>query len=155
MSNYEHLINYITTLTGAQFRNALPSEINCLFALRLPTSVTDFFSRYALDSYVERRIRLWTIPEIADENCKYVPGCYVAPLGYVVFGSTTFGDAYCFNINDADGQFEPPIVLISHEVIDETTSATEVVKLAKPVAKNLREFLGKFVREELDEECIY
>jgi hypothetical protein len=44
--------------------------------------------------------------------------------------------------------------LVSHEVIDETTSATDAARLAKLVADNLYDFLGKFVREEVDEECI-
>jgi len=45
-------------------------------------------------------------------------------------------------------------LLISHEVIREDTAAVELARLAKPVAKNLYDFLQQFVRGELDSTCI-
>jgi hypothetical protein len=50
---------------------------------------------------------------------------------------------------------EPSIVLISHEVVDEDSTAEDVARLAKAVAKNLGQFLEKFARGELDKTCIY
>lgn len=154
MSKYSEVMEKITALTKTRFREAFVDELEALKVLRLPNSVIEFFSMYSLDEFLERNIRLWTIPDIVDENTKYVPGCYLAPLGYVVFGSTDSGDAYCFDINNMDSCSEPSIVLVSHEVIDETTSATDAARLAKLVADNLYDFLGKFVREEVDEQCI-
>lgn len=103
-----------------------------------------------------RGARLWPISDMLVENRDAVPGAYVSPHGFVVFGSTFCGDAYCFDINTlVDKDDEPGIVLISHEVISEEISADEARRLAKPVTKNLREFLEQFIREEIDEESIY
>ena len=40
------------------------------------------------------------------------------------------------------------------EVVGEDTSASELARLAKPVAKNLYEFLQQFIRGEIDDKCI-
>jgi SMI1 / KNR4 family (SUKH-1) len=116
--------------------------------------VLDFFSAYEPSACVEHQVRLWPIEQILEENESYVPGCYASKHGYVVFATTLCGDTYCFDISQG-GQTEPRIVLLSHEVIDEDTTAAQISRLAKPVAKSLYEFLDQFVRGEVDEECVY
>lgn len=155
MPTYEKLIDQISAQTGTTFRPASEGHLSALRALRLPNPVVDFFALHEPSDCAEGQVRLWPIAEIIKENCDLVPGAYVAPLGYVVFATTFCGDTYCFDLNQINEQNEPRVVLISHEVVGEDITAEEARRLAKPVAKNLAEFLETFAREELDEECIY
>lgn len=155
MPDYQKLVGLIATQTGTEFRAASQAELDAIRALQLPEGVLDFFARYEPSNCAEGQVRLWPIVDILKENRDLVPGAYVAPLGYVVFSTTYCGDTYCFDINVANKDNEPRIVLISHEVVDEDITAEEAKRLAKPVAKNLYEFLEKFTRQELDEECFY
>lgn len=155
MSKYQQLINAIASQTSTPFRRASAEELSLLSSLGLPPSIMEFYSNHTPTTFVDGRVRLWTIPEILEENTRYVPGAYVAPFGYKVFGSTECGDAYCFDINQIDSRGEPTIVLISHEVISDDTTAEKVIRLAKPVATDLHDFLSKYTRGEVDDECIY
>jgi len=155
MPDYQNLVDLITTQTGTEFRAASKVELDVLRALQLPEGVLDFFARHEPSGCAEGQVRLWPIVDILKENRDFVPGAYVAPLGYVVFSTTYCGDTYCFDFNVVDKDNEPRIVLISHEVVDENITAEEAKRLAKPVARNLYEFLEKYIRKELDEECIY
>jgi hypothetical protein len=66
------------------------------------------------------RVRLWPIADLLVENRDTVPGCYAQPCGYVVFASTIYGNAFCFDthvVSDAG----VPVVLIAHDLEPETT----------------------------------
>jgi hypothetical protein len=84
-----------------------------------------------------------------------VPGCYVQPHGYVVFSTTIYGDTYCFDLNSASSTASAPVVLLWHEIFDETTTKEDVSKLAKNIAPDLSAFLDAFVAGELDMEPTY
>jgi len=155
MPKYQKLIDQISAQTGTTFRPASEAHLSALRALPLPNPIVDFFALHEPSDCAEGQVRLWPIAEIIKENRDLVPGAYVAPHGYVVFATTFCGDTYCFDLNEVDEQNEPRVVLISHEVVGEDITADEAIRLAKPVAKNLFEFLERFAREELDEECIY
>ncbi len=155
MPNYQRLVDLISTETGTEFRAASDGDLSALRTLRLPDTVLDFFARHEPSDCAEGQVRLWPIADILQENRDLVPGAYVAPLGYVVFSTTFCGDNYCFDVNVVNKDNEPRVVLISHEVVGEDITAEEVKRLAKPVAKNLYEFLEKFARQELEEDCIY
>ena len=153
MPNYEPLIEQIAEQTGVAFRAASPFEVSKLEALGLPPSIIDFYSEFEPTECAGEEFRLWPIEHMLEENEALIPGCYVSKHGYIVFSTTLYGDTYCFNLTRR-GQIEPPIVLISHEVIREATPAVELARLAKPVAKNLYDFLQQFVRGELVSTCI-
>lgn len=101
------------------------------------------------------KIRLWPIKDVIEENTDYVPGCYVRPHGYVVFSTTIYGDTYCFDLNSSNSAPSTPIVLLSHEIFDETTTKEDVIKVAKKIAPDLSAFLNGFAAGELDMEPIY
>ena len=147
MPNYEPLIEQIAEQTGVAFRAASPFELSKLEAFGLPQSVIDFYGAFEPAECAGEEIRLWPIEHILEENEALVPGCYVSKHGYIVFSTTLYGDTYCFDLTRG-GQIEPPIVLISHEVVSEDTPPAELARLAKPVAKNLYEFLHQFARGE-------
>jgi hypothetical protein len=155
MPDYKKLVKLIAAQTGTKFRAASQSDLAELRALRLPDSVVDFYARHEPSEIAEGQVRLSTIADMLQENRDLLPGAYVAPLGYVVFATTIGGDAYCFDVNVVSPTSEPRIVLISHEVVGKDITAESAKRLAKPVASNLYEFLEKFERIELDEECLY
>ena len=153
MPNYEPLVDQIAEQTGVYFRASSPFELAKLEAFGLPESVLDFYREFEPSECAEGQIRLWPIEHILEENEALVPGCYSVRHGYVVFATTLSGDTYCFDVT-RQGPFEPRIVLLSHEVVTKHTTAAQFARLAKPVARNLYEFLQKFVRREIDEDCI-
>jgi hypothetical protein len=155
MPDYKKLVKLIATQTGTKFRAASRSDLAELRALRLPDPVIDFYARHEPSQCAEGQVRLWPIADVVRENRDLIPGAYVAPLGYVVFATTFCGDAYCFDVNVVSPQGEPRIVLLSHEVVRKDITAERARGLAKPVARNLYEFLEKFERVELDEDCLY
>ncbi len=153
MPNYEPLIDQIAEQTGVAFRAASPFELSKLETLGLPQSVIDFYGSFEPSERAGEEFRLWPIEHILEENEALTPGCYVSKHGYIVFSTTLYGDTYCFDLTRRS-QVEPPIVLISHEVVSEDTSASELALFAKPIAKNLYEFLQQFIRGEIDDKCI-
>lgn len=155
MPNYKKLVNRIAAQTGTTFRAASKQDLDALRALRLPEPVVSFYAQYEPSGCAEGQARLWPVSDILQENRDLIPGAYVAPLGYVVFATTYCGDAYCFDTNVADAKREPRIVLISHEVVEKGITAERARLCAKPVAKNLYEFLELLVASKLDEECVY
>lgn len=151
---YHDLAMHIALKTRTEFSPAEIADLDYLRSLCLPPSVIDFYTKYEPKGCAEGQVRLLSIDDIRRENSELTPGAYVSPLGYVVFATTFCGDVYCFNINQQrDG--EPEIVLISHEVVEEGISSDDAAKIAKPVAKNLSDFLKKFIDNQLDENCIY
>lgn len=154
MPNYESLIETLSEQSGVAFRPASPFELSKLESLGLPESVIDFYALYEPAECVEGQVRLWPIEHILEENEALAPGCYASRHGYIVFATTFCGDAYCFDIRRGT-DFEPGIVLISHEVVGRDTTAAKLAQLAKPVARSLQHFLELFVHGEIDEQCTY
>ena len=154
MPDYAPLIEQIAEQTGVEFRTSSPMDLTKLEALGVPESILAFYREHEPSECAQGQVRLWPIEQVLEENEAYVPGAYASKHGYIVFATTLCGDTYCFDLTQR-GQADPRIVLLSHEVITEDTSAAEYVRLAKPVAQSLYEFLQQFVRGEVDEECVY
>jgi hypothetical protein len=154
MPDYAPLIGQIAEQTEVEFRAASPLDLAKLEALGLPDSLLAFYREFEPSECAQGQVRLWPITNVLEENEAYVPGAYVSKHGYIVFATTLSGDTYCFDLTQ-HGQAEPRIVLLSHEVIHEDTTAAEISRLAKPVAQTLHEFLQQFIRGEVDEKCIY
>jgi hypothetical protein len=104
---------------------------------------------------LETNVSICSIKDILKENsgCA-IPGSYTSKYGYFVFGTSGCGDGYCFDIRRGD-EVEVPIVLISHEVVGERTTAEELAQYVKPIARNLYEFLEQFSRFEVDTKALY
>lgn len=133
---------------------ASDDQIRLLTELGLPESVLVFYRFAAPEVMVEvDDVRVRSVGEVFEENQDYVPGCYVSQHRFIVFATTFFGDTYCFDLETNPDN--PPIVLISHEMIQEDTSAVEIRRLAKHVALDLTEFLELFLDGTLDKECLY
>lgn len=154
MPDYAALIVQIAEQTGVGFRAASLKDLAGLEALGVPESILAFYSKFEPSGCAEGQVRLWPIAHILEENEDYVPGCYASKHGYIVFATTFCGDTYCFDLTQP-GQAEPRIVLLSHEIINEETTAAEFARLAKSIALSLHEFLQQFVRGEVDEDCVY
>jgi hypothetical protein len=145
----QKLADAIAKRADTPLRPASEDALAQLATLGLPTSVVDFYRVFEPSRYAEiADVRLWPIPEIVAENRDYVPGADLFPHGLVVFASTIFGDAYCFDVAEAG----PPVVLMSHEVIFEDMALPRIKALRKQVAPNLETFLEKFLVGSLEKQ---
>ncbi len=155
MDKYESLVEAIARQTNTAFAPASPEALAKLRKLKFPEAAIRFYAKYAPSGCAEGQVRLWPIEDIEVENTQGMPGICVHPYGYTVFASTLCGDAYCFNANNIDTDGEPEIILVSHEAVGEDSTADEVNRVVKPVAASLAIFLDRFMKGELEEECIY
>jgi len=153
MANYEQITEQISAKTGSTFRASSPFDLAKLETIGLPESVLTFYQDFEPAECVEGQVRLWPIEHILEENEALTPGCYSSKYGYIVFATTFCGDTYCFDL--AEGGTDPRIVLISHEMIGKNSTPENFQRLAKPVARNLKEFLTQFLHDDIDEQCIY
>jgi len=130
-----------------------------------PTVLLDLY-RVAAPDAAEGRIelwknrpasgqRVWSVQNAITENRDYVPGTYLFRLGYVVFASNMFGDAYCIDTVHVSGSGDMPVVLFPHDVIEEGASLEDVEPYRLPVAADLEDFLQQFVGRTLVEEAKY
>ena len=129
MPDYAPLIEQIAEQTGVEFRTSSPMDLTKLEALGVPESILAFYREHEPSECAQGQVRLWPIEQVLEENEAYVPGAYASKHGYIVFATTLCGDTYCFDLTQR-GQADPRIVLLSHEVITEDTSAAEYVRAA-------------------------
>jgi hypothetical protein len=147
----DELHRAIATKSGVELRPATEGDLRELRNLNAPEDAIAFYREAEPTRCAEiKRIRLWPITKVVEENTDYIPGCYVQQYGYVVFSTTIYGDTYCFDLNSATSTASAPIVLLSHEVIDETTTEEQVRAMAKAIAPDLQTFLTAFVAGTLD-----
>ena len=118
-----------------------------------PTDLIEFYRDCNSDDCVELKQRIWSVDNALVENQRAVPGCYLSPHGFIVFASNLCGEAYCIDINVTSGSH--PVVLFSHEVIEEDMPVSKIQSLRLEVASSLQEFLVKFANEELVNEPLY
>jgi hypothetical protein len=95
---------------------------------------------------------MWSVQNCIEENRDYVPGTELFPLGYVVFASNRFGDAYCLDTVHVGQSGDSPVVLFPHDVIEEGASLEDVEPYRLAVAANLEDFLRQFACGTLIEE---
>jgi SMI1 / KNR4 family (SUKH-1) len=155
METYREIIQRLSAQTGVDFGPASAADVEALAGLGVPESILTFYRSYEPRECAEDQIRLWPIAHIIEENSNFIPGCYTAPHGYIVFATTHTGDAYCFDLKSQTKSGTPSIVLIPHDVIDETTPVERMKHLAKLIAPDLHEFLELFASKQVDEQCIY
>lgn len=150
------LIDEIKRKTNIEFRPAEPTTIQQFRALGVPEDAVSFYrNNEPCDCAEINNVRLWPITEVLRENRDYVPGADIYPLGFVVFATTLYGDAFCFDLNGAVGT-SAPVVLVSHE-IDWTNTDTRrnIASLAKRIAPSFETFLAMYEEGTLDIEPLY
>jgi hypothetical protein len=130
-----------------------------------PSVLLDFYREYAPDA-ADGRVelwksrpasgqRIWAVQNAITENRDYVPGANLYPLGYVVFASNMFGDAYCIDTVHVNLSGDLPVVLFPHDMIEEGASLEDVERYRLPVAVNLEDFLRRFAGRTLIEQAKY
>jgi hypothetical protein len=155
VDKYKPFVERIAQLTGTGFHPASSESLARLRELNCPEAAVRFYQQYEPEPCEVAKVRLDPVAGIVLENTQGVPGICVRPYGYLVFATTYFGDAYCFNANKLDGDGEPEIILVSHEAVSENSTEQEVNRVVKPVASSLAVFLDQFAKGELDMKCIY
>lgn len=134
------------------------ADIEQLRSLGAPEEVLNFFLDSEPASCVEiSSVRLWPISELLVENRDAAPGLYAQPCGYVVFATTIYGDAFCFDTRATTSNGIAPVLLIAHDLEPENDvmKCEDLAKLAKPIAPSLESFLQAFVLEALDIDPLY
>jgi len=151
MPDWTSLAKQMTEKSGVALRPALQESCSALQRMGIPAEAIAFFSEFEPAQCAEiEDVRLWPLQEVLAENTDYVPGCYIVQYGYVVFATTIFGDAFCFDTKTAPGR-EVPIVLIAHDGYDwDAVTEEEIARLKKPIAADFRGFLQNYVDGMLD-----
>ncbi len=143
------------SLKGAgagRLQPASADDIRLAESASFPRVLVDFYREGAADAtigMIEIDQRIWSVQNAVAENRDYVPGAYLFPLGYVVFASNKFGDAYCLDTVHPDASGEYPVALFPHDVIEEGSSLQGVEPYRLIVAKNLEDFVRQFTQRTL------
>jgi hypothetical protein len=150
------LLEEITQKTGVKFRAGAASEIDRLRFLGVPEDALAFYRNSEPSKCAEiNRVRLWPISEVLAESTSYLPGCYLQPLAFIVFATTVFGDAFCFDTKAALANVPAPVVLMAHDIDWGDLERDDIVKLARPVATTLEEFFRKYTAGTLEITPLY
>lgn len=122
---------------------------------RFPDELLDFYRQFEPKDCIEFKQRIWSIENALIENTDAVPGCALSPYGFIVFASTLCGDSYCIDINMETVDGHHPVLLFSHEMIEDDAPISDITPLRVEVAPYLGTFLEQFVNETLSEEPSY
>lgn len=149
------LCNKVRQATGANRAPASSESLARAKEAGFPNELLEFYGECEPAVCIELKQRIWSIDNALVENQGAVPGRALFPHGFIVFGSTMSGDAYCIdkNATSADGQHR--VVLFAHEMIGEDASLSEIEALQLEVADSFSDFLAKFVQGTLVDEPLF
>ncbi len=136
-------------------RPASVEDLKRAQAAGFPEELLDLYRQCEPESCIELDQRIWSIENAIIENTDAVPGCALSPHGFIVFASTMCGDAYCIDTNVATAEGHHPVVLFSHEMIEEDASLSDIQPLRLEVASSLEDFVTKFTNGTLNEQPSY
>jgi hypothetical protein len=154
----EELKRELRKADGGTLRPSIEEDLAQARRFGFPNVLLDFYRDNApdpRDGRVELDQRIWSVQNAMTENRDYVPGAYLFPLGYVVFASNKFGDAYCLDTVHCSSSAECPVVLLPHDVIEDGATLESVEKYPLTVADNLENFIRQFARRTLVEKAKY
>jgi hypothetical protein len=154
----EELKQELRKADGGSLRPATEEDLAQARQFGFPDVLVDFYRDNApdpTDGRVQLGQRIWSVQNAITENRDYVPGADLFPLGYVVFASNKFGDAYCLDTVHCASAGECPVVLFPHDVIEDGASLESVEKYRLTVAANLEDFFRQFTRRTLVEKAKY
>jgi SMI1/KNR4 family protein SUKH-1 len=149
------LMTKVQRTRGEQPKPASSEELKRAGEAGFPGDLIELYRECNPDDCIELKQRIWSIDNALVENHRAVPGCYLFPHGFIVFASNLGGDSYCIDTNVTTEEGCHPVVLFSHEMIEEDTPVSKIQSLRLEVANSLQEFLVKFANEELVEEPLY
>ncbi len=151
----ERLLNTVQQTGGALPQPASEKDLKCGEDAGFPSELIEFYRECEPAGYIELKQRIWSIENALLENTDAVPGCALSPHGFIVFASTLCGDSYCIDTNVTTPEGQHPVVLFSHEMIEEDAQLSEIEPLRVEVATSLADFIVKFTNETLSEEPSY
>ena len=152
------LLDEIRQKSGTEFRPIEGATLEQLRLLGVPEDALTFYrDSEPVDVAEIGKVRICSGSQIFAENRDYVPGLYARPCGYVVFATTVYGDAFCFDTRSETHPASCPVVLIAHDLEPEndTMKREDLAQLAKVVAPSFEEFLKGYASEALDIEPLY
>ena len=120
---------------GMRLRPASAKDLARAKAAGFPEELIEFYRHWEPETCIELKQRIWSIEGAIVENTDAVPGCALFPHGFIVFASNIYGDSYCIDANVTTPEGHHPIVLFSHEVIEEEMplSAIAPLRLKSPL----------------------
>lgn len=120
--------------------------INRFNKFKLSRELDDFYSKFHfLKSFSINSIIIYSLERLQEENIDYVPSCYTAEIGYVIFGGFGNGDALCVKVDSS----ETTVYETSHDLIYEDTSNEDIPNMLKPVADSLTQTIELALDEKL------
>jgi hypothetical protein len=132
------------------FGIAEETDVESLTELGMPDSVLDFYRQHApLETIELGEVRLWSVPQLLEENQTYPPGAEVHEFGYVVIAGKRNGDVYCLDLGEWRNDDPPRIVLLPHRVEIKSRDRAEVDRQAVPITESFEDFLLLLAREDL------
>ena len=141
----------ITEQTSVAFGPSSEEDVAALAALGMPAEIADFFRQTGPEDLAEiAGARLWPAEELVVENTQAVPGAYISPHGYVVIGTTEFGDTFCLDTASPAADGTVSVVLMPHEAAFDEMSVPEVARYRLKVAENFGDFLDRFAAGSLE-----
>lgn len=158
------LTQELETAGGGRLVPATEEDLEKARQFGFPNVLLDFYREHAPDA-ADGRVeltsrppsgqRIWSVQNAITENRDYVPGSELFPLGYVVFASNLFGDAYCIDTVHPTQAGDLPVVLFPHDQFAEGASLENAERYRLQVAPSLEEFLRQFARRTLIETPKY
>src|SRR6185295_5658171 len=115
------LVTKIQQTEGEKPKPASAEELERAEEAGFPADLIEFYRECNPGDCLELKQRIWSVDNALVENQGAVPGCYLFPHGFVVFASNLGGDSYCLDTNVTTDEGCHPVVLFSHEVIEEDT----------------------------------
>jgi hypothetical protein len=154
MFRYERELDAIKKRLGRlgveiDFRPANPGDIGYMQGMLYPDRVIEFYADAEPASWFDiEDVQLNSIADMWGENENALPGDRVVPLGLLNVASTDEGDTYCVDLNSLDGQDDPIVRWVSHN-ITETMTDDEVMDRTHVAANTFSDFLMMFATGEL------
>lgn len=135
---------------SARSRSTSTEHLGYLRSAGYPAEVVAYFEEDVPGSGLdEGDIRFGCVEDMRIENEDAVPGCAAAPAGYLNIASTVCGDCYCIDTNSTGQSGLHPVVLVSHDEVDEDMKPEEVREHTKRVCESFQEFLDRFYAHSL------
>ena len=150
--DYSSIAQHLAASSEVALRPASPDNLAALRDFGVPPQVLAFYELFEPSDCLEiARVRLWPIEAVLTENRAYVPGVHLAPFHHVVFASTVFGDAYCWDLTTPG----PAVVLVAHDLNFEKLRADTLAAVRKPIAADFASFLMAFGQGLVDRDPTY
>jgi hypothetical protein len=149
------LVTKVQQTGGKKPKPASAKDLKRAEEAGLPIELIEFYLECNPEDCIELKQHIWSIDNALVEHQGAVPGCFLAPRGFIVFASNMCGDSYCIDTNVTTDAGHHPVVLFSHEMIEEDTPLSKMQLLRLEVATSLEDFLLKFTKENLVDEPLY